>query len=463
MTFGGPLAENAESVDKSVPSAPPIEVVVGYIEAFGQRILDQLSSASIWYQFGAILGAIVLGFLLGRPLRNRLEAWLKPAEVDAPTRRIPRVLASIVIPVVIAFWLWVALLSLSALGQPMAVVRIALNLLLAWIVIRAVTGFVRDPLWSRLLAGFALFVAALNILRLLGPLLAFLEEKKLPLGEQLSLLDAIKAGVFAVVLIWAAALVARVVESRVRSSNRMTPSVRGLFGQLIRIAIIGAAVVFALGIVGINLTAFAVFTGALGVGIGFGLQSIFSNFVAGILIIIEKTLKVGDFVDLESGVRGEVREINIRSTLITTNDNIDVLVPNSEFINNRVTNWTLRETLRRIHVPFGVAYGTDKDLVKKAVLEAAAEVPHTLKTRRDRSADVWLVNFGDSSLDFELVVWLTDEAAKRPARVHADYCWAIETALNEYDIVIPFPQRDLHIIPPGELAVTVTEKQGSSA
>jgi small-conductance mechanosensitive channel len=107
-------------------------------------------------------------------------------------------------------------------------------------------------------------------------------------------------------------------------------------------------------------------------------------------------------------------------------------------------NWTLRETDRRIHVPFGVAYGSDKDLVKKAALEAAESVPHTLSNER-RKTSVWLVNFGDSSLDFELVVWLQPQAVKRPGAVQADYLWAIETSLHKYGIEIPFPQRDLHV------------------
>ena len=132
--------------------------------------------------------------------------------------------------------------------------------------------------------------------------------------------------------------------------------------------------------------------------------------------------------------------------MITTNDNIDMLVPNSEFINKRVINWTLREAKRRMHVPVGVAYGTDKDLIKKAILEAADNVEFTLKGFKNRKPDVWRVGFGDSSLDFELIVWLTDEATKKPGKVHATYCWEIETALAKYGIAIPFPQRDLHLV-----------------
>ncbi|MCF7970042.1 MAG: mechanosensitive ion channel [Methylococcaceae bacterium] len=174
-------------------------------------------------------------------------------------------------------------------------------------------------------------------------------------------------------------------------------------------------------------------------------QSIVNNFVSGLILLFEGTLKVGDFIEIESGVTGLVKGINVRSTLINTNDNVDIIVPNSVLVGNRVTNWTLREANRRIHVPFGVAYGTDKELVKKAVLEAAARVKYTHTFKRAESVQCWLVNFGESSLDFELVVWINQDAVRRPGAVHAAYMWEIETSLTEYGIEIPYPQRDLHI------------------
>ena len=217
------------------------------------------------------------------------------------------------------------------------------------------------------------------------------------------------------------------------------------FGRLIHYVVLIIGIIIGLSSIGIDFTKFALFASALGVGIGFGLQTLISNFVAGLIILFEKSLKVGDFVELESGVTGEVKEINMRSTLITTNDNIDILVPNSEFVGGRVINWTLREVYRRTHIPFGVAYGTDKELVRKAVLEAADLIPCTLKNRKGRHPQVWFVEFGDSSLNFELVVWLNPDAVKRPGAVQSGYLWEIETKLKEYGIEIPFPQRDLHL------------------
>jgi len=216
-------------------------------------------------------------------------------------------------------------------------------------------------------------------------------------------------------------------------------------GRLTHYTIIIIAVLIALSSIGLDFSNLALVAGALSVGIGFGLQSIVSNFVSGLIILFEQTLRVGDYIELDTGITGTVKAINVRSTLINTNDNIDIVVPNSEFVTSRLTNWTLGETILRIRIPFGVAYGTDKELVKKAALEAVEQVPYTLTHMKDRVADVWLVEYGDSSLNFLLLVWVNRQGARRPTRTRAAYLWALETKLAEYGIEIPFPQRDLHL------------------
>ncbi|KAG1649553.1 Mechanosensitive channel MscK [Nymphon striatum] len=153
-------------------------------------------------------------------------------------------------------------------------------------------------------------------------------------------------------------------------------------GRIVRYVILFLGLVVGLGYIGFDLSSLAIIGGALGVGIGFGLQNIFNNLVSGVIILLEQTLKVGDFVDLESGVMGRVSEINMRYTRVTTNDEVDLIVPNSEFINRRVINWTLSNLHRRMHVPFGVAYGTDKELVKECALKAAVQSITPLKTRK---------------------------------------------------------------------------------
>ena len=216
-------------------------------------------------------------------------------------------------------------------------------------------------------------------------------------------------------------------------------------GRLTHYTIIVIASFIALSSIGLDFSNLALVAGALSVGIGFGLQSIVSNFVSGLIILFEHTLRVGDYIELDTGLTGTVKAINVRSTLINTNDNIDIVVPNSEFVTTRMTNWTLGERILRVRIPFGVAYGSDKELVRKAALEAAAEVSYTLTNMKGREPDVWLVEFGDSSLNFLLLVWVNRQGAKRPTRTRASYLWALETKFQEYGIEIPFPQRDLHL------------------
>lgn len=261
----------------------------------------------------------------------------------------------------------------------------------------------------------------------------------------------------AVVVALVALRLARAVERlilRLSQSGRAVLSASGIYAlsRIMRYTVYVLGVLFVLQILGIDISSLALFGGAVGIGIGLGLQNIFSNFVSGLVILLEKTLKVGDFVELQSGVVGRVSEINMRYTRITTNDSIDIVVPNSEFINGKVTNWTLNDPHHRIHIPFGVAYGSEKTLVREAGLAAAAAVAGTI-SEPGREPEVWLVGFGDSSLNFELVGWVGQEMAIAPQRAQAIYLWALEDALCERGLEIPFPQRDLHIRS-GTLAIT---------
>jgi small-conductance mechanosensitive channel len=264
-------------------------------------------------------------------------------------------------------------------------------------------------------------------------------------GTPVTAIDIFRMLVILTIAWWVSKLVRRALQGIAAKRQSVNTGSIYTLSRILHYIILAVGIMIALSSIGIDFTKFALFASALGVGIGFGLQTLVSNFVAGLIILFEKSLKIGDFVELESGVTGEVREINMRSTLVTTNDNIDIVVPNSEFVNGRVTNWTMREAYRRVHIPFGVAYGTDKELVRKAALEAANDVSLTLTTNRLREPQLWFVEFGDSSLNFELVVWLNPDAVKRPGAVNARYLWEIDDKLRKYAIEVPFPQRDLHL------------------
>lgn len=242
--------------------------------------------------------------------------------------------------------------------------------------------------------------------------------------------------------------IARALERAMLSAGRRRPSMREAtlyaLSRLVRYFVLTLGVLVGLNMIGIDLSAFALFGGAVGIGIGLGLQTVFSNFVSGIILLVEQTLQPGDFVELESGVRGAVIEIGMRYTLIRTNAAVDIIVPNSEFTSGRVTSWTHGSLYRRLNIPFSVAYGSDKNKVREAALAAARRVDATVEDEA-RHTDVWFTAFGDSALEFALIVWIGPTAIKRPGATTSRYLWALDDALREHGLEVPFPQRDLHV------------------
>lgn len=191
---------------------------------------------------------------------------------------------------------------------------------------------------------------------------------------------------------------------------------------------------------GADLTGLAVVVGFLGVGIGFGLQNVTSNFISGLILLFERPISVGDYIT-GGGQDGTVADIKIRSTLIKTLDNVTIIIPNSNLLENEIINWSIGDTRIRLHVTIGVAYGSDVPRVTETLLRVAAANADVLETP---APDVRFINFGDSSLDFELLVWL-DFPEKRWS-VESALNFAIDDAFRQENITIPFPQRDLHVM-----------------
>jgi small-conductance mechanosensitive channel len=232
---------------------------------------------------------------------------------------------------------------------------------------------------------------------------------------------------------------------RIRQRTREGSGALYLTEKLLSYGLVVIGLGVGLSTLGLNLTSLAVFAGAIGIGLGLGLQGIVKEFVSGLVLISDRAVHIGDYIELPDGTRGLVQEIGPRSTRVRNNDNVYLLVPNSKLIENTMINWTLRGHTRRIHVPFQVAYGADKEKVRDAVLAAAHDVPFTLPDTATQKTQVWMIGFGDSALSFELVVWPTLEAVKRPKAMNAAYTWAIDDALRKACIELPFPQRDIRI------------------
>lgn len=263
-------------------------------------------------------------------------------------------------------------------------------------------------------------------------------------GSALTVGGLVTGAIIGAVAVLAHWLVTRGVR-RVRLRAQRSAQVLYLLEKLAGYVILVIGAVAALSSAGLNLSSLTVFAGAIGIGVGLGLQGVVKEFVSGIFLIFDRMVSVGDYIELEGGTRGAIAEIGPRATRIRTNDNVNIIIPNSHLIQGPVTNWTLKGDTRRIHIPFSVAYGAARGDVRRAVLEAARASPFTLPETEQRKSQVWLVGFGDSSLNFELLVWPTPEAVKRPGAMHAAYTWAIADALDAAGIEIPFPQTDLRI------------------
>src|SRR5438093_8186032 len=256
----------------------------------------------------------------------------------------------------------------------------------------------------------------------------------------LSLLQIFLLVALLVAVFWISSSTKRFLFNRFLVNSGLDRALQYAIAQIISNAVLVVGVLIVLENTGIHLGALAVFAGAVGVGVGFGLQNIASNFISGLVILAERPITIGDRVEV-AGITGQVQQIRARSTVIRTNDNISMIVPNTKFIDSPVTNWTYGDPRVRFRIPVGVAYGSDIAKVREALLAAALEHSATLS---DPEPTAYLEKFGDSTIDFQLVVW-SSEMSARPSRYRSDLNFAIEQKFREVGIELPFPQRDLHI------------------
>jgi len=258
-------------------------------------------------------------------------------------------------------------------------------------------------------------------------------------------LGGVVAGLIVMLIGFAAARLAGVALRRLRSRARNGREALFIVEKLATYGLVLLGIVAGLSTVGIDFSSLAVFAGAVGVGVGLGLQGVVKEFVSGLVLIFDRVLNVGDYVELDDGKRGLIEEIGPRAVRIRTGDNIDLIVPNSKLTEGPVINWTAHNHTSRIHIPFGVASDADRRKVRDVVLAAARAVPFTLPETEAHKTQVWMTGFADSGLNFELVVWPNVEAIKRLGAVKAAYIWAIADALDAAGIATASPQLDLRL------------------
>jgi small-conductance mechanosensitive channel len=317
---------------------------------------------------------------------------------------------------------------------------------------KILTRLLRPKEWivKLLLAIVVVAFLAAAFLGYLNPIITFLDSDTLAfqVGEtRISAYLVVKALLAITLLFWVAGLFSDLSEKKIKTLRNIKASNRSLITKALQIFIYFIAALIALDVLGIDLTALTVLGGAIGIGIGFGLQKITSNFISGLILIFEKSIEEDDLVELEDGTAGFVRHTGARYTLIETFEGRELMIPNEDFITKRVTNWTFSNTKGRIDIDVGVSYGSDLEKASELILEAANEHPRCSK---DTAAECFLVEFGDSSVNFTLFFWVDDiiEGRKRP---RSDVLFSIWRKFKENNIEIPFPQRDLHIKNPEAL------------
>lgn len=424
------------------------------------QIDSLLSSLSSWQHYAEQniltrelalqIGLIILVFITSYYLRKILVRTFyelgrnqrdKIIKYQSQIKRLKAVLFH----AIAASLLWGVTVVMAADKREHEIIRIVAILLLAWAIIRLISIFIASPRFARSFEIFSWVLAALAILGWLNPVINGIDSVGFTMGEtRISIFSVIKAIFMLAVFFWAAHHLSNFLKKQIEETAALSSSLQVLLSKIIQFSLMGLAVMLGLGAVGIDLTAFAVFTGALGVGIGFGLQKIISNFISGIILLLDRSLKPGDVIEVETAkgpTYGWIEKLGLRYTSVTTRDGTETLIPNETFITNPVTNWSFSNSKIRHKLPIGVSYKADVELALKLCVEAAKAVPRVL----DHPSPVCqLRSFGDSSVNLEIRFWIEDPKSG-VRNVESDVNLNVWKAFRENDIEIPFPQRDVHL------------------
>ncbi len=401
----------------------------------------QATSTDTMAQLAVVATSLLLALLLVRPMRSVVDHIFEDRTSTELSQRAAWLLHRLVLPT-----LWLGLLGAGGiaannLGYGTEISRDVSSLLAAWVLIRITSSLIAEPFWARSAAVVAWSLAAMNILHLLDPALTFLDGLAISLGEaRISALSILKAFLMVTLLLYGALALSRLVQVRISRVPNLTPSIQVLLTQVTRFALITAAFLVTLSSVGIDLSTFAVVGGAIGVGIGFGLQKVVSNLISGIILLLDRSIKPGDVIEVGE-TYGTVNGLGARCTSVVTRDGTEWLIPNEDLITQRVANWSYSSKFVRRRVPIGIAYGSDLDLATKMILNAADDTDRILK---DPEPKCLLRGFGDNSVDLELRYWI-DDPEEGVSNVADAVLRTIWKNFHEHDIEIPFPQRDLHI------------------
>ncbi|AKH99486.1 Mechanosensitive ion channel [Hoeflea sp. IMCC20628] len=423
---------------------------------FAQDFLTLLDTAKAYfaqpwtfYQIGIIAACYLIGWLISR----KVEPWL---ESRARTIKGKPGLLRVIIAVmrrshwvIFLFLLSIVRLVTLEMTWPSRTYMMALALTLgwSWLTISVTSRIIHNRTVSRLIALAVFSYVALGILDLRPEATAFLDQVAIQLGDlRISALFVLRTILVTVGFLWIANLLGNFFDSRINTVEDLSPSFKVLAGKVVKISFIVIAGMMALSSTGIDLTALTVFSGAVGVGLGFGLQKVVSNFISGVIILMDRSIKPGDTIALGETF-GWIRELRARFVSVITRDGREYLIPNEDFITHQVVNWSFSDKLVRVDVDFGVSYDSDPHQVAKLAIAAGSTVERVLDAPKPVC---WMTAFGSSSLDFKLRFWIADPQAGL-TNVRGKVLLAMWDAFKENGINIPFPHRAIIMRSPVEV------------
>ena len=418
--------------------------------------VEYVSHPELLFQVGLIVVLFLPAWFLSTRVEPLLEQQARKIRGMPGTLRIIVAFLRRMEWLFFAIFLGIAYVLTSALGWPEKNYLIYGAMLLAgaWLLISVVSHAIRSRFVGRIFTVIVWVFVAASILGIVDDVAAILDGIGFTVGAmRISVLSVLQMLVFVGGLLWIAVHAGDFFDRRVQKVEELTPSLRVLLGKIIRIALVVLAVMVAMQALSIDLTALTVLSGAVGVGIGFGLQKVVSNFISGMIILLDQSIKPGDTITLGETF-GWIRELRARFVSVVTRDGREYLIPNEDFITTQVINWSFSDKYVRLDVPFGVAYDSDPHEVIEVAIAAAASVDRV--ESRYRSPVCWITEFGDSSINFLLRFWI-DDPQQGLTNIRGTVMLALWDAFKEKDIKIPFPHREVIMKTP--VTVTSTEPQ----
>jgi len=419
--------------------------------AQGETFVNSLFRPWNAYQVGIAIGIFVLAHLLRHVIAPRLHDWMRSREGWPKWRMRAMVVVHKrlrMIFFVTLIWLTVAVMREITWPSRSYLLGIIANLALAWLIVAFATRLISNSFLRQTVRYGAWIWITLRILGLTEEVAALLDSLAINIGAmRLSLLLVLQAVLVIGVLMAAARFVSRSAAERIKGNTDISPSMQVLAVKGIQILIFGGAFFIGLKTIGIDLTGLAVLSGAIGVGLGFGLQKVVSNLVSGVIILLDKSIKPGDVISL-GDTFGWINSLGARYVSITTRDGKEYLIPNEDLITGQVVNWSHSNDFVRLDIYFGTAYGDNPHDVRRIAIEAAQGVPRVLSSR---PTVCHIVGFGDSSVDYILRFWISDPTGGL-TNIRGNVYLALWDAFAEHGISIPFPQREVKMLEGSQLS-----------